>query len=321
MSFLQGSPLPNVTTTESKTQTAPDYYTSYLKDLATAGTGALGKTGAELVAGYDPLQTTGYGQYETAAGSYKDQLEKAQSNIGDVAGGLTSARIANLMDPYQKQVTDEMARLAQQSVQRQLLPSMKVGAVGSGNLGGQRYAGALGQALADVQSNLTGQQYGALSKGYQSALDAALKELDLQRLAGVQQESLAKTEQGLGLAGAQALTKAGAERQAYEQAQIDAPLTRALNVAKLMSGYQVPMSTSTTAIRPAQQGEMGLSGMQKISTIGSLFGAASEGKFGGALSSFLNKISSTQGETPYEFTPEELQAFKDYAESLGDFEG
>jgi len=273
-SFFQGSPLPSVTTTQTKAETTPGYYTDYLTDLSTAGQTALGRTAAEGIAGYDPLQTTGYGQVETAAGAYKPGLKTAGETAAKAAGGIDTSRIAALMDPYQTSVVDEMARLQQQNIQRNLLPTMKGAFVGSGGLGSQRYAGALGQSLADAQANLTGQQYGALSSGYQNALKAALDEAQLQNLTAKTQADIAAQEQTLGLKGAGALTQAGAERQKYEQAKLDYPLATASNVSQLLRNFTIPTTTQQTTVAPGQQGQFGLSGFQNVGGILSLIGGA-----------------------------------------------
>jgi hypothetical protein len=262
MGWLQGEPLPNITETTTGVATTPDYYTDYLTGLsqagqasvfsqpATAGQPGVLKTGAELIAGYDPMQTAGYEMLPGAAGAYGDVLQQAISTAGRPAGGLTGERITGLMDPYTQNVVREMERLSQQNVQRQLLPTMKAGFVGSGGLGSQRYAGALGQAMADVQSNLTGQQYGALSKGYSDAMKAALDELRIQNEAAKTQGTLAGQEQEYGLTGAQALIQGGAGRQAFEQSKIDAPARMAKEMADVMRGFQVPTSETSTFVGP-----------------------------------------------------------------------
>lgn len=282
MAFFQGSPLPSVTTTVDKQQTAPEYYTNYLTGLSQAGQTALGKTAAEGIAPYDPLQTTGYGQMQTAAGAYQPGLTAAGQTAAGVAGGIDTGRISAFMDPYQRQVVDEMARLSQQNVQRNLLPTMKAGFVGSGGLGSQRYAGALGQSLADVQANLTGQQYGALSAGYQNALKAALDEAQLQNQAAKTQADIAAQEQTLGLKGATALTQAGAERQKYEQAIRDFPLAQATNVSQLLKGYSYPLGETSKTVAPGQQGQFGLSPFQNVGGILSLIGGATGGTGAGS---------------------------------------
>ena len=179
MAFTQGAPLPDIKTTETRTDNAPSYYTDYLQGLSTAGMTALAKTPAQLVAGYDPLQIAGYNNIPSAATTGLPGITAAQTTAEQAAQGITPERIQALMNPYTSNVVDEMGRLTQQNVQRNLLPTMKAGFVGTGGLGSQRYAGALGQSMADIQANLTGQQYGALSQGYTQAEKAALDEASL----------------------------------------------------------------------------------------------------------------------------------------------
>ena len=198
----------------------------------------------------DVLQTQGYGMLPGAATAYQPGLTAAGQTAAKAAAGFDPSRISAFMDPYQQNVVDEMARLQQQNIQRSVLPTMRGAFVGRGDLGSQRYAGAMGQTLADMQRNLTGQQYGALSTGYQNALKAAMDELALQDRAAQTQAGIAKAEQEMGLTGAGALTKGGAERQAYEQAIRDFPMKQATNVAALMRGYQVPTTQTETFVGP-----------------------------------------------------------------------
>jgi hypothetical protein len=316
MAFLQGDPLPDVKTTTSTTTEAPGYFTNYLSGLAqsgqsamyqpgtfnpTTGTGAL-KTGQELVAGYDPMQTSGYGQFESAAGAYEPGLLTAKTNL--VSGtDISDADINKFMNPYTQNVTNEMARLSQQNLQRNLLPTMKAGFVGSGALGSQRYANALGQSMADVQSNLTGQQYGALSAGYKQALDAAMQEAGLQQKSAGMGADMAAQEQSLGLTGAQALTKAGAERQGYQQSLLDAPLKQASNAAALMRGYQVPVSTTEKFVGP-KPGAYSMSPLQSILGVGSLLGAAKQGSLLDSLGQGVVDKLFSGGSSGSSYTPD-----------------
>ena len=262
MGITQGSALPDVKVTTTKADTAPGYYTDYLQSLSDVGQTYIGKpatdttaaipgrTAAEGIAGMDPLQTQGYGMVPSGASAYQGPLQQAMRTAGTAAAGIDTSRIGELMDPYRANVVGEMGRLQQQNIQRNVLPSMKAGFVGQGALGSQRYAGALGQTMAEMQSNLTGQQYGALSKGYGDALKASLDELQLQNEAARTQTGLAEKAQSLGLTEAGALTKAGAERQAFEQAKLDYPLKTALEAAGLMRGMQVPTTQTETRTGP-----------------------------------------------------------------------
>lgn len=298
MSFTQGAPLPDITQTTTTKDAAPSYYTDYLTDLSKAGTTALGKTGPDLVAGYDPLQTQGYGAYPAAATAGQTQMKSAQDTAGLAAQGITPERIQALMNPYTQNVVDEMGRLSQQNVQRSVLPSLKAGFVGTGGLGGQRYANALGQSMADVQAGLTGQQYGALSQGYTQAMKGALDEAQLQNLVAGTQGKLSDQEQQQALTGAGALTKAGAERQAYQQALLDAPLKTANTASGLMRGYTMPVEQSVTFKGPKagsyQQSDLAtvLQGLSGIGSVAGGKGLDSIGKLTGSLGKYLSGVTS-----------------------------
>lgn len=308
--IFQGVAAPDVNTTKTVTTTAPDYYTDYLGGLAGAADTAINKidpttglpvakTGEDLVAGLDPLQTKGYGQVETAAGSYKPGLTTA-SETAAKAAGVNASDISNFMNPYTQNVVDEMGRLSQQNVQRNLLPTMKAGFVGSGALGSQRYASGLGQGLADVQSDLTGKQYGALSAGYKSAVDQAIQNAQLENQAAQTQKDIASKEQELGLAGASAMTKAGAEQQAYKQAIIDAPLKNATNAAQLLKGYTIPTTTKEDFTGPIA-GVYQNSPLSQISGLGTLLASGVKADKTGWLDRWL--ASGDSGSIPFQGNP------------------
>jgi hypothetical protein len=71
-----------------------------------------------------------------------------------------------------------------------------------------------------------------------------------------------------------ALTGAGAEKQAYEQSIIDAPLKTAMNVQGLLRGYTVPQTELETYVGPGEQGQYQQSDLSNILGILSLIGAA-----------------------------------------------
>jgi hypothetical protein len=277
MAITQGAPLPDIKTTETRTDNAPSYYTDYLSGLSSAGTAALARSPTQSVAGYDPLQVMGYSNLPAAATSGQAGVDEAQATASRAAQGITPERIQALMNPYTSNVVDEMGRLSQQNVQRNLLPTMKAGFVGTGGLGSQRYAGALGQSLADVQAGLTGQQYGALSQGYTQAMKGALDEASLLNQTATTQGKLADIEQTKALEGAGALTKAGAERQAYQQSLLDQPLKTATTASGLMRGYTVPGGQTSTFVGP-KAGSYQKSDLELMTGVLSLLGSAAGGK-------------------------------------------
>lgn len=288
MSITQGDALPDITTTTTKKQELPDYYESFLKELATSGETALAKKASEGVAGYDVLQEQGYGALPAAATAYQPGLSAAEQTLGRAAQGVTGSRIQELMNPYTQNVVNEMARLSQQSLERSALPAIKSAFVGSGGIGSRGYGGALGQALAESQASLTGLQKKALQEGFSEAQRTALGELPYLVSAGQQQAQTAKMAQDLGLTGAGALTKAGAEKQAYEQSLLDYPLKTATQVSNLLRQYTMPVDTTETRVGPGQEGQYQKSDLDKVMGILSIIGAT--GGQGAAVTGGANRL-------------------------------
>jgi hypothetical protein len=277
--MFQGVAAPDVNTTKTTASVAPQYYTDYLTDVASAGKTAMGRSPNEMVSPLTNMQNQGYAAVPGAATAYQPGLASAQKTAGMAAQGMSPEAIQGFMNPYTSNVVDEMGRLQQQNIQRNVMPSLKAGFVGTGGLGGQRYANAMGQTSADMQANLMGQQYGALSSGYKDALQAAYNQANLQNQVAQTQGTLAEREQTLGLTGAGAMTKAGAEQQAYNQSIIDAPLKTAANAAALMKGYTIP-TTSTETFKGPMPGVYGASPLSQVAGLGALLGSGFNSKSG-----------------------------------------
>lgn len=277
MSIMQGDPLPDVKTTTTQVTTAPDYYNKYLADIAAAGSAAATMDPSKMVAGFTDLQNKGFAATEAAAGAGMGALTDAQNAARIAAGGVTPDQIQQFMNPYTRNVVDEMARLSQQNLQRNVLPGLKGAFAGTGGFGSRRMFDTTGQTLADIQANLTGQQQKALESGYNTSLDAALRNLGLVREGATTLGNLGRQEQEMGLTGAKSMLDAGALQQALEQAKIEAPLKMASNAAQLLRGYQVPTSTTQTFTGP-MPGAYGTSPLAAITSLAALFGSAKGGK-------------------------------------------
>jgi hypothetical protein len=284
-SIFQGSPLPNITTTT--TDTGPSWFTNPVTSASNAAVTQMGKTAATGLAAQDPYQLQGYKDTATAADAYKTGLTNATTTAGSAASAMNPAGIQAFMNPYINSVTNEQARLANQNFQRNVLPLLGGQFVGSGGFGGQRFANALGQTGAEFQSALTGQQNKSLADAYQSALTGAYNQGNLQNQIAQTQGNLASKEQELGLKGASALTQAGANQQAYEQAKLDYPMTNAINSLKFLSG--LPVQGTRTTVGPGTQGQYGLSTLDKIGGITSLLTAGNKGAVGDLLRTGFTK--------------------------------
>lgn len=268
MSLFEGSapdPVELSKTTETK---VPDYLTNYLTALSQAGMDALGtvKTGADgtktvtpytseqLVADlpdfYKNLMTPAAG----AALPGLSDLTRYQSAMNDAltagqsAMGVEASDISKFYDPYQQEVIDEMQRQSDINLQRNVMPALRALGVGisGGAAGNRRTFDISGQALADVASGLQAQQTAARSAGFKQALDAALREQGQQASTASALTGLGAQEQQAATAGIKSLGDVGAAKLAYEQSKLESPLTRALNVAKIMQGYQYPTSVAET---------------------------------------------------------------------------
>jgi hypothetical protein len=284
--IFEGQPLPNVTTTT--TDAAPSWFTNAVTPASNAAVTQMGKTAATGLAALDPYQTQGYKDTSTAAGSYSSGLQNAETTAGNAASSMNPAGIQQFMNPYINSVTNEQARLANQNFQRNVLPGLSGAFVGTGALGSQRYASALGQTGADFQANLTGQQNKSLADAYKSALDSSFNQGQLQNAVAQTQGTLAGKEQELGLKGASALTSAGAAQQQYEQAKLDYPMTNAINSLKFLTGLPVP--TTKTTVGPGTQGQYGQSPFNQLIGLGSLVGATVAGGGAGSVGSTATNL-------------------------------
>ena len=280
--IFQGAPLPTVTTTEQKQQVLPEFYTNYLQDIANIGTGAVQQGG---VAGFSPLQQQAFQMAPQASFSGAQTAGDAASLLG--ASGTTAAPslVGAYMNPYMTNVVDEMSRLQQQNIQRNVLPALTRAGVGSGGFGSQRQAQATGQSLADMQRNLTGQQYNALYSGYGDAMKTAQTDLNRQMQAGQGLGNVAQQQYSIGTGGLKTLSDLGAQQQTLGQRQLDYPMIQAQNLSKLFQGLNVPSGETLQKVGPGQSGQYSLSPLSQIS--GLLTG----------LGAFMGQPSGTTGTT------------------------
>jgi hypothetical protein len=335
MSLTQGAPLPDVTVKQTAATTAPDYYTNYLSNLATTGqaqvTGAVADP-SKMVAGFGELQNAVLQAAPSTLAAYATPLQAGESTAADVAKGVGTADINAFMNPYTANVTDEMARLQQQNIQRNIMPQLKAGFVGTGGLGGQRYANALGQTSADLQSNLLGAQTGALQQGYKDAVNAALQQAQVQNQAALTQGQLANIEATAGQSALKTGMDLGGQEQAVRQAVINAPLTTATNAAQLLRGYTVPTSTAQEYKGPLP-GAYSASPLSQLIGLGTLFASGAGGT--SAAQGMLKALGKTPANPATGSVSDPTAGFDlsnalpaptdqeiaDFAASLGDFEG
>lgn len=263
-------------------QVAPQYLTDYLTSLAQVGQGALGTTvdgkttpfaGKDLIAGLPQNLQDLYKNAGTDLQRYQSPMDESLTALQDAAKGVSATDISQFYNPYEQDVVDEMTRQSGLNTQQNLLPALRGAFAGSGAFGSQRFAGATGQALADVQSDLFGNQAKLKSEGYKSALDAALRDRGYDIQAGQSLYGLGQAEGQAGVSGVKALGDIGTQELGYEQSKLEAPLTRAMNVNKVLQGYQFPMTVNKT--EEQIPGSFAPSPLQQIAGLGTLIGAGS----------------------------------------------
>ena len=260
---------------------APSYYTDYLSNIATKGAAQIDPTTGAQYIGAQPLQETAFSNVEDKSGAYADTLGAAGTTLGSAvsagsplssatpyltaAGTDPSKAAMGYMNPYTTSVVNQIGNLGQRNIMQNLAPQATSGAVGSGQFGSKRGAEVLGQTIQNANRDILGQQTSSMEKGYQSALDAALKQNQLQAQmgstagtlasqgtqnlinAGAQQGQLASTEQGLNLAEINALATLGEQQRTLKQNEQLFPLSNLSTLSGMLRGYNVPTTTKTTA--------------------------------------------------------------------------
>jgi hypothetical protein len=235
--LFQGDPLPALTKTTEQQQTAPEFYTNYLQDIANLGQNAVTQGG---VAGFSPLQQQALTMAPNVAFSGAGSMGAASQLLGEAGATTMPDVIGDYMNPYTSRVVDEMGRLQQRNIRENVLPNLAGAAVGTGQFGSRRQAQVTGQTLRDLQSDLAGKQLGALQQGYTEAGKFAQSDLERALNAGRSFTTLGQEQQNLGIGGLKTLFDYGGQEQALGQRMLDYPMAQTQAFAKLLQGYQVP---------------------------------------------------------------------------------
>lgn len=215
------------------------------------------------------------------AGTSTSGLSVAQPNL--TAGASSAANlVGGYMNPYTQNVVDQIRLANQQNIQQNLSPGITAGAVGGGQFGSQRGANALALGISNANIGALGQQATALQSGYTEALRAAQQQRaneltaaqtagtlqnqaninrvtagqiagnlaaqqgQLYRDVGTGQAALASQTQQQGLADVNALATLGGQQQIIAQNKALMPLDVLGKQASLMSGAQLPTTTTRT---------------------------------------------------------------------------
>jgi hypothetical protein len=207
-----------------------------------------------------------------------------------------------------------------------LAPQATAGAVGFGQFGSKRGAEVLGQTIQNANRDILGQQTSAMDKAYQTALDTAIKQNQINAQmgstaanaasqgqanltqAGQAQGQLASTNQALSLADINARATLGEQQRTIAQNKELFPLSNLSTLSTILRGYNVPTSTRTTAemsplsaLAGVSSGALGLitpgpGGNTPLQNIKNLFSGNSGTDLGSGLK--INADGSISGGTP-----------------------
>ena len=295
MSLTQGSPLPNITTTQSQTTTAPSWYTDYLSNLAGRSTAA---ADAARYAGVQPLQQQAFDMASSMPGMYQSGINDAAALAQRVGGTDVAKRAGEFMQPYTTQVVDALGVLGKRNINEYLAPQATASAVGSGQFGSKRGAEVLGQAINTGLQNVNAAQAQALQTGYTQALQAAQADQASKLGASQQMGALATAGQNMNLADLNALATMGGQQQTIAQNEQLFPL-QALNAAsQTIRGFTVPTSTSQTYTGPIP-GAYAASPLSQIAGLGAIIAGGSSTPFGKAIGSGLSDWWKGLGSDPF----------------------
>jgi hypothetical protein len=250
-------------------------------------------------------------------------MDQSLQTLQGAAQGVSAQDISKFYNPYEQDVVNEMGRQSALNVQQGMMPALKAAFAGQGGFGSQRYASAMGQAMGDVQSDLYGNQAKLRSEGYKSALDAALKDRGYDIQAGQGLYGLGQSEAQSAQSALKTLGDVGTQELGYEQSKIEAPLTRAQNVAQIMRGYTYPMTV--TESKEQLPSAYPPSPLQQIAGLGSLLGSGfnSSSGWGSQAMSWLSDYFKNNPAPSFGSSPPEdrTQAEIDASNDLGDFPG
>jgi hypothetical protein len=222
---------------------------------------------------------------------------------------VSQADISKFYNPYENAVVGGLGAQSATNVQRNLMPQLQAGFVGTGGLGRSTLCKRLGQTMGDVNTGLLQEQNKTRMAGYNTALDAAMKEAQLSNQASAALTGLGSAEQQAATTGLKTGADIGALEQAYTQSQINAPLTMSSNVAQLLKGYTVPTGQTQTYKGPGDVYQP--SPLSQIASLGTLLASG----FNANSTGWGNKLLKGLGATGSSANAD--QVINDYFKTTG----
>lgn len=231
-------------------------YQPYLNQASTDLANAANKSAAGAASGYlsqatgtSPLSMAqpylAQGASANDVGAFNPYAQQAVQNTGLAAAspylqaGTQSASglVNQYMSPYINDVVNQIGQLGQNQIAQNLAPSTTAGIVGAGQFGSSRGAQALGQTIANANTNILGQQSTALQAGYGQALTAAQQQLANQLTAGQTAGTLQQQQ-------ASNLANLGQTAGTLTNAQAQNALTAGQNIGTLQNAQNQNLLTA-----------------------------------------------------------------------------
>lgn len=167
-------------------------------------------------------------------------FNEATGMVKDAGNASSVDNIDSYMNPYNRNVTDVIAKLGARNLTENILPGVSDSFIRAGQFGSSRMGDIGSRAIRDTNDSILNQQAQVLQSGYGKAVDTAGADLGRKVSAGQAAGSLAGSEalrrqgalsqfadltgqsQALGAQNAAALESIGTSEQAQEQRELDA---------------------------------------------------------------------------------------------------
>lgn len=273
MSFGSPKPQPTTTTQVNKVELSPEQKKLFDLVYPTIQANAQAPTLPDnLVPGFDPLQQAA--QAGLLESVQSGAIGQGVANAGDASNFLLSGNLSDpSSNPHLQSALDTGTQFLKDTFLEEVLPSIRGGAIESGQLGGSRQgvaegiaSGKFGNSIANVTSSI-------LNNAFNTGVDAQGKALALAPQTNTLQASPYTIEEAIGG------QRRGLEQDKaqYELFKSMFPLEHAKGILGLMSGLPGGSGTSTvTGASPQQPGAFasGLGGAASGLSLASMLPAA-----------------------------------------------
>lgn len=211
------------------------FYNTQVENLLNMGNQVLGNQNwmwgqapQQQVAGFSGLQNQAFGMVPGMMGAWKPTVQGGLTALESAqqAAQFNPNQLQQFMNPYTQNVVNEIARVGNENLQRNVLPSVRNQYGGLGQYGSARQALATGTAAAQAQKDILGQQANAMNTNFNQAMQnyGNFAQLGAQTglQAGQQYGNLAGTQSQLGIADYGTMFSAGQAQQGLQQQQLNA---------------------------------------------------------------------------------------------------